>query len=152
MAQSEMLQHLPTDYRLSSGSILQDHFKDKSAKGKLNLDNGLVEDAHVKLIWNQTLVASFYVRGGAQFSFDHIPDGTYQLMYCTGFGWNSSRRDFTRGKNAAQYDQPLVFTTRQRTESGQNIITTDVLTLTLHKVINGNAKASDISLHEFDRY
>jgi hypothetical protein len=148
----ESLSHLPTDTRLTSGSVLVNNLQAVEAKGKLTLDNGLADDAHVKLILNDSLVASFYVRGGEQFTFDHIPNGSYRLLYCTGYGWNSERRDFIRGRSASRYDTPLVFATRQRTEGNQIIVSTDVLTLTLHKVINGNAKASGISLVEFDRY
>jgi hypothetical protein len=149
---NELLKHLPTDFRLNSGSVVVDKFQSTNAKGKLTLDNGLTEDAHAKLVWNGVLVASFYVRGGEQFTFDHIPDGSYQLLYCTGFDWNPERRDFARGKSASRYDQPLDFATRRRSEGNQIVISTDVLTLTLHKIINGNAKASSISLDEFDRY
>jgi len=149
---AEEKMHLPSDVRLQTGSVLMDRISDKGGSGRLILQNGLAEDAHVKILENNSLTASFYIRGGEQFSFDHIPDGSYQLLYCTGYGWNSTKRDFFRAKNASRYDQPLIYATRQRKEGEQIIITTDVLTLTLHKVINGNAKASDISLDEFDRY
>ncbi len=146
------LYHLPTDDRLSSGSLLIDHLQTFGGKGKLTLVNGLSEDAFVKMINQEKLVAAFYVRGGDRFTFDHVPDGVYRLIYCTGFGWNAGRRDFSRGRHAVRYDEALDYATTRRTEGTTIITSTAVLTLTLHKVANGNTKTSDIPLEEFDRY
>ena len=144
--------HLPSDVRLISGSVLADLLQQAGGKGKLILDNGLVEDAYVKLICDGKLAASFYVRGGERFTFDHIPDETYRVLYCTGFGWDSTRRDFARGRKARRYDDPLIYATTRRTEGTRIITSTAVITLTLHKVPSGNINASDITLEEFDRY
>jgi len=148
----ELLEHLPTDQRLNSGALLIDTLQNQGGKGKLTLDNGLTEDAFVKMIRDGKLVASFYVRGGEKFTFDHAPDGIYRLMYCTGFGWDADKRDFLRGRHAVRYDELLSFATTRRTEGSSVVILTDVLTLTLHKVSNGNTRTTDISLEEFDRY
>ncbi|MHB1082159.1 MAG: DnaJ domain-containing protein [Prosthecobacter sp.] len=146
------LRHLPSDERLTSGSILTDRLAWIEGKGKLILDNGLTEDAFVKMISNEKLVASFYVRGGEKFTFDHVPDGVYRLIYCTGFGWDSTRSDFERGRHAVRYDDSLDFTTSRKREGRSIITSTGVITLTLHKVSNGNTKTSDMPLDEFDRY
>lgn len=146
------LKHLASDERLTSGSILTDLLKTFGGKGKLTLDNGLTEDAFVKMLSDDRLVASFYVRGREKFTFAHVPDGVYRLIYCTGFGWDTVRRDFERGRHAMCYDEALDFTTTRRTEGNTIITSTGVITLTLHKVANGNAKTSDIPLEEFDRY
>lgn len=148
----ELLEHLPTDHRLNSGSLLVDHLQVFGGKGKLILDNGLTEDAFVKMIGNGALVAAFYVRGGEKFTFDHVPDGIYRLMYCTGFGWDAGKRDFSRGRHAVRYDELLSYATTRRTEGQMIITSTDVLSLTLHKVTNGNTRTTDIPLEEFDRY
>lgn len=147
-----LLRHLPSDERLTSGSILTDHLTPLGGKGKLTLDNGLTEDAFVKMLNDDRLVASFYVRGGEKFAFTHVPDGVYKLIYCTGFGWDAARRDFERGRHAMRYDKALDFTTTRRTEGNSIITSTGVMTLTLHKVANGNARTSGIPLEEFDRY
>lgn len=147
-----VLRHLPSDERLTSGSILTDQLKTFGGKGKLTLDNGLTEDAYVKMIHNEKLVASFYVRGGESFTFAHVPDGVYKLIYCTGFGWNAGRRDFARGRHAVRYDTSLDYLTTKRKEGNTIITSTGVITLTLHKVAHGNTSTSDISLDEFDRY
>ena len=148
----EMQRHLPTDRRLNSGSILVDNLQGLGGKGKLTLDNGLAEDAFVKMINGEKLVASFYVRGGERFTFDHAPDGFYKIIYCTGFGWNDGRRDFARGRHAVRYDKVLNYTTTLRTEGNTIITSIDVMTLTLHKTPYGNTQTSDIPLEEFDRY
>lgn len=148
----EQLKHLPTDHRLNSGSLLTDHLQELGGKGKLTLDNGLADDAFVKMISQEKLVASFYVRGGEKFTFDHVPDGVYKLVYCTGFGWNANRRDFVRGRHAVRYDEALNYATTRTTEGPTIIISTGVITLTLHKVADGNTKTSDIPLAEFDSY
>ena len=147
-----LLRHLPSDERLTSGSILIDQLKAFGGKGKLTLDNGLTEDAYIKMIQKEKLVASFYVRGGKSFTFAHVPDGVYKLIYCTGFGWETGRRDFARGRHAVRYDASLDFLTTRRKEGNTIITSTGVITLTLHKVANGNTSTSEISLEEFDRY
>lgn len=146
------LRHLATDNRLASGSLLVDRFRDSSGKGKLTLDNGLAEDAYVKLIWNGKLAAAFYVRSHEQFTYSIIPDGTFSVIYCTGYGWDASVRNFARGRHARRYDDPISYATRRVRDDTGVTTYTDVVTLTLHKVVDGNAKTSDASLEEFDRY
>jgi hypothetical protein len=148
----ETLRHLPSDGRLESGSVLADRLQTFGGKGTLTLHNGLAEDAFVKMISNEKLVASFYVRGGEMFTFDHVPDGLYKLIYCTGFGWDANRRDFARGRHAVRYDEALNYATTRRNEGTTIITSTGVFTLTLHKVANGNTKTTGIPLAEFDKY
>jgi TPR repeat protein len=148
----ETLEHLTTDQRPASGAILTDTLQNQGGRSKLTLDNGLTEDAFVKMISNDKLVASYYVRGGEKFTFDHVPDGVYRLIYCTGFGWDVKKHDFSRGRHAVRYDEILSYSTTRRTEGASVVTSTDELTLTLHKVANGNTKTTDIPLEEFDRY
>lgn len=152
MVEASELRHLPSDSRLSSGTVLVDKLAPRGGLGKLTLVNGLSEDAYVKIIQNDALAASFYVRGGATFTFDHLPDGAYAVLFCTGFGWDSIKRDFERGRHARRYDSPITFETRKTREANSIITSTDVMKLTLHAVPDGNARTSDLSLDEFDRY
>jgi TPR repeat protein len=147
-----MLRHLATDDRLTSGSLLVDQLRKYSGKGKLTLDNGLPEDAYVKLVLNGKLVASFYVRSHEKFTYSTIPDNSYTVVYCTGYGWDGAVRNFARGRHARRYDKPLDYSTKQARDSLGVTTYTDVVTLTLHKVIGGSAKASDMALEDFDRY
>lgn len=146
------LTHLPSDSRPSTGTVLTDKLAKMNGLGKLIVVNGLNEDAFVKIIQHNALVVSFYVRGGANFTFDHIPDGEYSVMFCTGFGWDRIKSDFERGRHARRYDSPLIFETTTTREGNSIVTSTDVLTLTLHAVADGNARTSDVPLDEFDRY
>jgi hypothetical protein len=149
---SEHMTHLPTDQRLSSGALLVDRLAGRNRYGKLEVVNGLSEDALVKLISNERLAVSFYVRGGETFKLTSIPDGSYSLLYCTGFGWSQQKRDFSRGRHASRHDKTLQFTTDERVEGRKIITSTSVISLTLHKVISGNTTTSEVSLEEFDKY
>ena len=147
-----MLRHLETDDRLRSGSLLVDRLRNEGGKGKLSLDNGLAEDAYVKLVRNGKLVAGFYVRSKDNFTYSTIPDGTFSVLYCTGFGWDANGRSFARGRHARRYDEPLTYLTSQvRGSTGVKKYWHN-WTLTLHAVYDGNAKTTDVSLEEFDRY
>jgi hypothetical protein len=148
----EQMTHLPTDQRLSSGALLVDRLAGRNRYGELEVVNGLSEDALVKLISNERLVVSFYVRGGETFKLTRIPDGNHSLLYCTGFGWSQQKRDFSRGRHASRHDKTLQFTTEERVEGRQIITSTSVISLTLHKVVSGNTTTSEVSLEEFDKY
>ena len=147
-----LLRHLATDVRLASGSLLVDRLRHYSGKGKLTLENGLEEDAYVKVIRNEKLVAAFYVQSHGKFTYSTIPDGSYAVAYCTGYGWDGTVRNFARGRHAHRYDAPLGYSTNQARDASGVTTYTDVVTLTLHKVANGNATTSDMSLEDFDRY
>ena len=148
--------HMPGDIRLPSGKILVDRVRGNSARGALSVDNGLSADALIKIVEAGRLVLSFYVRGGQKYEIANIPDGSYDMLYCTGYGWDPSKKDFTRGKSARKHDSSLRFNTEKTIERrGDNIITRLIgtsWTITLHKVINGNAKTHDINIDEFDSY
>ena len=132
-----MLRHLATDDRLVSGSLLVDRLREYAGKGKLTLDNGLPEDAYVKLILNRKLVAAFYVRSHEKFTYSTIPDGSYSVVYCTGYGWDGAVRNFARGRHACRYDDPLTYSTTKSRNGSIITTSTDVVTLTLHKVAGG---------------
>lgn len=151
-AQQPSMEHLVNDNRLPSGTLLTDRFREFGGQGRLIVDNGLVDDAYVKVVGGRKLWASFYVRGGEKFALDHVPDGTYQVLYCTGFDWNAKAHDFGRNQHAMRHDRSLDFTTTRATEGTQTTISASVLTLTLHQVSGGNAPTSDISLEEFNKF
>jgi hypothetical protein len=121
-------------------------------RGKLTVSNGMAEDAYVKVITGGRLIASFYVQGGAEFTLQKIPDGTYGIMYRKGFGWDPERLTFQRGMAAAKYDAPLTFAERLEKQGNVQTTYTDVVKLTLHKVIEGKASTTDVPPEEFDRF
>jgi hypothetical protein len=149
------LEHLLTDTRPTNGTLLLNRFCEQTihkGHGELTITNGLTEDAFVKVVEGSKLMAAFYVRGNSSFSINDIPDGSYAILYRTGYGWLEHQRDFERGKGAAKFDNNLVYTTRIQKEG--NLIRTyyDTITLTLHKVVDGNAPAEDISDDEFNKF
>lgn len=145
-------QHLPTDNRLTSGELLTDRFRGFGGKGQLILENGLVDDAYVKVVGGRKLWASFYLRGGGKFTFDHVPDGTYQVIYCTGFDWDPKARDFGRDQHAMRHERKLDFTTMRTMEKTQTVVSIPIFTLTLQAVPRADAPTSDIPLEEFNSF
>lgn len=146
------LRHLATDDRLPTGSLLVDRLRNDGGKGKLTLDNGRAEDAYVKLVRDGKTVVGFYVRSHEKVTYSTIPDGTFWVMYCTGYGWDAKVRSFARGKYARHYDLPLTYTTRRERDASVITTSTDVVTLTLHTVANGNTTTTEMSVEDFDRY
>jgi hypothetical protein len=150
--QGQALKHLPNDTRPQSNYVLKDSLSSTGYKSSLQLMNGLTEDAYVKIVKDNHCVASFYVRSNSNFTFAGIPNGSYRVMYCVGFGWDGTSHDFRRGRSATVYDDPLVYATR--TVDSATVRTTyyDEMSLTLHKTLSGNATTSEITPEEFDRY
>lgn len=150
--QERAFSHLLADNRPASNFIIKDSLSAGGEKATLELNNGLKEDAYVKVIRTGTCVASFYIRGNSSFTFAGIPDGQYLVAYCVGFGWDEEAKDFRRGRKATKFDAPLFYAKRtQRTATSETVFFNQ-MTLTLHTVQSGNARASDISTDEFDRY
>lgn len=145
-------EHVPKDKSLKSGELLTDRFRGFGGKGQLILDNGLVDDAYVKVVGGGKVWVSFYLRGGETFTFDHVPDGTYQVIYCTGFDWDPKARDFGRGQHAVRYERKLDFTTMHPTEKTQNVVSNPVFTLTLRAVSGGEFPTSDLPMEEFNSF
>lgn len=149
-----LLRPLPTDYRPPTG-LLNRNINLlagwSAGLGKLTLKNGNKEDAHVKIVWRGILVVSCYVRGGDAYTVSNIPDNSYDVLYCTGYGWNKVAGKFNRGLDlhAYRFDDPLDYSTRDRGDYTEYATFT---TLTLNPVPSGTATRSDISVDEFDRY
>jgi hypothetical protein len=147
-----LLRPLPTDYRPPTGLLNRNVnllAGWSAGLGKLTLKNGNREDAHVKIVWRGILVVSCYVRGGDAYTVSNIPDNSYDVLYCTGYGWNKGAGKFNRGLDlhAYRFDDPLDYSTRDR-----GGYTEYAITLTLNPVPSGTATRSDISVDEFDRY
>ena len=151
-ADDALLRYIATDDRLVNGSLLVDRLRQYSGIGKLTLDNGLTEDAYVKLVLNGKMMAAFYVRSHEKATYSTIPDGRYTVAYCTGYGWDGAIRNFARGRHARRYDDPLTYSTKRARDASGVTTYTDVMTLTLHKVASGNATTSEMSLEDFDQY
>jgi hypothetical protein len=118
--------------------------------GSLEVSNGTNRDAYVKLVEPRSgiLVGALYVKANSASTLDQIPDGTYQVLFVSGEGWNPNAQSFTRNKYFAKFDQPLNFTTMQLA----NGIEYRVFQITLHPVTGGKARTSGVNEQEFNRY
>lgn len=149
------LEHLSTDFRPISGTLILNRFAKQNVhkgSGKLTITNGLMEDTFVKVVEGSRLMAAMYVRGNSSYALDEVPDGVYTILYRKGFGWMADKRDFERGRGASRFENDLVYATRVQQEGNTIRTFYDSITLTLHKVVDGNAPAEDISEEEFNKY
>jgi hypothetical protein len=121
-----------------------------TGRGSLEVSNLTDTDAYVKLVDPsvRTLVASFYVKAGSNFTLEGIPDGTYELLFVTGEGGNPTTGSFSGSKSFLKFDSPLGFITTE--VSGG--IEYSIHRVTLHGVANGNAKTNRIDEQEFEQY
>ncbi len=143
---------LPTDRKLRNGTMINS--RRLNGAGQLQVDNGLPNDAVVKVVSTDTddCIAFFYVASNSAHKIKGIPDGDYKLMFCSGYDWDKKARCFTRDKRKSKFREPSTFTTtRERTSRGI-LRHSVILRVTLHRVPHGNAKADPISDAEFDRY
>jgi hypothetical protein len=118
--------------------------------GSLRVSNGTNRNAYVKLVElrSRTLVGALYVKANSTLTLNQIPDGTYQVLFVLGEGWNPNTQSFTKNKYFAKFNQSLNFTTMQL----GNSIQYRVFQLTLHPVAGGKARTSGVNEQEFNRY
>jgi hypothetical protein len=109
--------------------------------GDLSVVNHTPEDAAVKLVDRTTDRAArfFYVRSGTTGSAGNIPAGQYRLMYCSGSDWDLDGDIFRELRSCAEFDRLLVFEAAGRA----------VYTVTLHTVVGGNARTTQLSKEAF---
>jgi hypothetical protein len=110
--------------------------------GPLTVNNGTGSDAVVVVYNSQTqaVVRGLYVRNGQTASVDDIPYGTYVLRFARGRDYSGLRQGFCVDLGAEEFDQPVVFHEETRGEK----IYASGKTITLHKVVNGNATSHRI--------
>lgn len=125
-----------------------------AGNGELSVDNGTDRDAVVKVVdeHRRAIISEFYVQTGSKASVPQIPVGNYAVIFALGNDWDEERKSFTRDKSFGRYDEPLSFSTERSVEGNQLFTRYSVFTLTLHKVIGGNAKTSNLTEEEFNRY
>lgn len=133
-------QSLPSDTTLVS----------QATGGSLKVSNGTSRDAYIKLVEprSRTLVGSLYVKAKSASTLNQIPDGTYQVLFVLGEGWNPKAQSFKKNKRFAKFDKPLNFTTVQL----GNGIQYKGFQITLHPVAGGNVPAREVNEREFNRY
>lgn len=123
-------------------------------RGSLQVNNGTTSDAYIKLVDSYTdeLVASFYVQSNSTFTLEGVPDGLYEVLFASGEDWDSNTRKFTLNQSFAKFDSPFDFTTITRQLTNQIEYQYRIHKVTLHRVVDGNARTSGVNEQEFAQY
>ena len=117
-----------------------------TGKGTLTVDNGTSTDAAIQLANSNGDVARYaYVRAHNTLKLSRIEPGTYDLLYTMGTNWTGD--DFTCLLSFGQFDDELSYS--EPTKGDQHGFWE--MTVTLHPVLNGNAKTKAISPGDFHR-
>jgi len=123
----------------------------------LKVINGTDTDAFVRVMRVDTgeqLYRNFYILAGATFTAERFSAGNYVLKVALGVDWHEAEKRFNYRRSFEKTEVVTLSetTTRELTADGYVDRTkfSDV-TLTLHKVINGNFHSSPISEAEFWR-
>jgi hypothetical protein len=121
----------------------------ESGYSTLTVDNGTATDAVVKVVRlgaKEELVRNFYVPHGKQFTAEKIPPGQYVLRVAFGTDWDAKARKFAADRSFSETEAFDV--SEEKTDDG---VRYSVLTITLHKVLNGNFKSDPIDEEAFSR-
>jgi hypothetical protein len=123
-------------------------------QGSLTIIYGTNSHAVVKLIDLTRNISTYtvFIRASSVATIPHIPNGRYSLVFATGRGWNDLDGRFRERHGSSRFDEPLIFSTSQRVEGNQITTYYNTMEVTLHTVVNGNAKIENISDNDFERF
>ena len=114
---------------------------DSHTLNSLAVENGLADNAYVKLIRGQDgAVISLYVEAGKTASLSGIPGGSYEIAFATGSRFSRGCDSFSQRGTARRFAEPVDY--------GHRAV---VWTLSLHDVNDGNARVNSIDYDDFDR-
>ena len=122
--------------------------------GRLTVQNGTGRDAVIKVVDEpaRLSVVAFYVSAGQTASVEQLPDGDFRVLFASGTDWDSAAGTFTRDKTFAKFYSVLNFVTTESTRADGVYTQYSTFTLTLHKVVHGNAKTSKVQEADFLKY
>jgi hypothetical protein len=112
-----------------------------SGTGTLVVDDGGTQDAYATLALGRQVIRGFYIQAGQKGTVTDVPNGTYQLYFATGTGWNEDLRAFTSNRSATKYDDPFPFDGDQNTG----------WTASIKPTVGGNAQTQAVSEADFPR-
>jgi hypothetical protein len=117
--------------------------------GRLVVTNGNPQDAAVLLAdqAGQQDDRLMYVRSGMQATMAGIPPGQYRIKFQIGKNWDERVEQFRCVTGTAVFDKTKSFTEAERADG----IEYSRLSITLHKVVGGNARTSAIAQQCFVR-
>jgi curved DNA-binding protein CbpA len=129
----------------------------RSGNSILIVDNGTENDALVKVIRfknGEQHIRNFYIPKGKKWTAKKITPGQYVLRVAFGKDWNSKLRkfNFQRSFSETQYFDISEHTSIESTDDSVFERTrASEMTITLHKVLNGNFKTHEINEGDFER-
>lgn len=129
--------------RLGNGTILASGIR--GGRGGLTVQNGTGDDSVVTLLLGKRKAVSVYVRKGSTVTVSNIRDGTYRVYFTSGVDYDRAARTFTRRCVFQRFDDPLPY----RTVYTATQVRWSNWTLTLNKVVGGNASTSHVSPDDF---
>lgn len=129
--------------RLGNGAVLTSAIR--GGRGGLTVKNGGSRDGVVTLVRGGRKAVSVYVRKKSTAKVADIKDGTYRVYFTTGADYDRGARAFTRDCGFSAFDDPLRF----RTTYTASQVRWDNWTLTLNRVVGGNASTSDVDPDDF---
>ena len=113
-----------------------------SGPGELLIKNGTDSDGVVLLVDAVgSPVQAAYIRAGQSFHMTQIADGTYQLYFSKGEGWDAARKEFARDVTRQRFADTLTFVS-----PGGQYTTYEV---TLYGVAGGNAATQNVPAGQF---
>lgn len=125
--------------RAKHGEIVRKEI-DLRSTGAFSVENGLREDAYVKLVRkHDRAVVSLYVSAKKTASLEGIPAGSYEIFFATGSKFSRGCDSFSQRGTAQKFAEGIDY-------DHQAV----VWTVTLHSLSDGNVRASSISYDRFD--
>jgi ribosomal protein L37AE/L43A len=134
----------------TNNEILFDAYPGSKFRGQLTIDNGTSSHAVAKLIDRQTRqkILSFTISARSKANIYAIPDGSYDLLFAFGDQLYVGSDRFKNAHGFAKFADSMEFTTNVT----EDAIVWSNNSVTLHKLISGNARTESISREEFERY
>jgi hypothetical protein len=134
----------------TNNEIIFNAYPNSKFRGQLTVDNGTSSHALAKLVDKQTRqkILSFVISARSKANIYAIPDGSYDLLFAFGDQLYVGTDRFKSPRGFAKFADPMEFTTNVT----EDAIVWSNNSVTLHKLLSGNARTQSVSREEFERY
>lgn len=129
--------------RPANGTLLRNG--GRGGRSQLTIKNGGGSDAVVTLVRGKTKTLSVYVRKKKSHTVPNIKDGTYKVYFTTGVDYDRKARAFTRDCAFERFEDSIRFQTVYTATQ----VRWQNWTLTLNRVVGGNARTRDVDPEDF---
>jgi hypothetical protein len=129
--------------RLPNGRYLRD--RNRGGRAELAIENGGSSDAVVTLSKSGKPAIAVYVRKGKSYTVRNVSDGTYDVFFSVGSGWDSAARGFGKNCSFSRFEDPMKF----RTTRDARGIYWQNFRITLQPVVGGTARTGDVDPNDF---